>query len=91
MFSTIYSITIFHEYTFGDPVSLSITVAGVALMIVAASVLGKAGAHENERAFAYDNRLTDPQRKRAMTLGWVYSGLTAFLLWLVLGSPEIRP
>lgn len=82
MFSTIYGITIFHEYTLGDPVSLFITIAGVALMILAASLLGKAGAHENERAFAYDKRLSDLQRKRAMMLGWVYSGLTAFFYGL---------
>lgn len=82
MFAAIYGIAIFGEYTINDPISLAMTIGGVGFMISAASVLGKAGANENERALAYDHRLSDMQRKALMTKGWIYSALTAFFYGL---------
>jgi glucose uptake protein GlcU len=54
------------------------TVAGVALMIWAALVIGKAGAHEHERAFAFDLGRNVEQRKKALRMGFVYSMGAAF-------------
>ncbi len=82
MFAAIYGIALFGEYTLSDPQSLLMALGGVGFMISAASVLGKAGANENERAIAYDNRLSEVEKRALMTRGWIYSALTAFFYGL---------
>ena len=77
-FAAIYGISIFHEYGITQPRELLMTVGGVACMIFAAFIIGRAGAHEHERAFAYDVTKDPQARKRAFYLGLVYSMGAAF-------------
>jgi drug/metabolite transporter (DMT)-like permease len=82
MFAAIYGIAIFHEYTIADPPSLGMTLAGVALMMLAAIVLGRAGAPERESAHAFDATRTAEERSAAMRAGWLYSFGSAFFFGL---------
>ena len=77
MWAAIYGVVFFQEYTISDPASLVMALGGVGFMVWAAGVLGKAGAPEKERAFAYDMKLDADARAKAMRLGWIFSWVTA--------------
>lgn len=79
MFASTYGIVIFGEYTIREPRGLLMDILGVSFMVLAAVILGRAGALEHERAFAYDASRTAMERKKAFIWGWVFSFLTAVM------------
>lgn len=77
MWASLYGILFFKEYSIADPASLFAAIGGVGMMILAAQLLGKAGAPSTERAFAYDLQKSDSERKIAYRKGWLFSFFTA--------------
>lgn len=82
MFASLYGIFLFHEYSLRDPESFAMALGGVALMVGAAFVIGRASAPENETATAYDSSLSTEARRRAFFLGWLFSVGAAFFYGL---------
>jgi drug/metabolite transporter (DMT)-like permease len=78
VFAALYGIALFSEYTFAEPVPMAMAISGVLLMLLAAVMIARAGAHESEKAFAFDVSRTAGQRKRSMKLGIAYSFGAAF-------------
>ena len=77
MWASIYGILLFREYTMAEPTPLIAAIGGTIMMILAAQLLGKAGAPSTERAFAYDINRSATERKNAYRKGWLYSFFTA--------------
>jgi glucose uptake protein GlcU len=77
-FAAFYGISIFREYVITRPLELLMTVGGVALMVFAALLIGRIGAHEHETAIAYDINRPAPERKTAFRIGMASSMGAAF-------------
>lgn len=77
-FAAFYGIVFFNEYVITQPRELSMTLGGVALMVLAAYFIGRAGAQEHERARAFDVTADANQRKQSFKLGILYSLSAAF-------------
>lgn len=77
-FASLYGIAIFHEYVITQPRALWMTVGGIALMMAAAFLIGRAGATENEKAKAFDASIGSALRKKSFALGIFYSSCAAF-------------
>lgn len=78
VFAAVYGIVLFHEYTLANPASLAMAVSGVGLMAAAAFLIGRAGAMEHERAFAFDVGRTQEERKQSFRKGMLFSASAAF-------------
>ena len=66
VFASIYGVVLFAEFTLGDPVFLVMAVGGVLLMTGAAIIIGRVGALDNERAFAFVLARSDDARRRSL-------------------------
>lgn len=77
-FAALYGIVIFHEYVITQPRELWMTIGGVAFMIVAAFLIGRAGANEHERALAFDLSRNNAAKKKSFMLGILFSAGAAF-------------
>lgn len=77
-FAAFYGIAVFHEYVASQPRELFLTIGGVVLMILAAFLIGRAGAHDYERAHAFDKSSTKEEKKRSFAKGVLYSMGAAF-------------
>jgi methyl-accepting chemotaxis protein len=77
-FAAFYGIVFFNEYVITQPRELSMTLGGVALMVLAAYFIGRAGAQEHERARAFDVSADANQRKQSFKLGILCSLSAAF-------------
>ena len=73
--ATFFGIFIFHEFSLTAYGLLSMVIIGSVLMSFAAIVIGKTGAPEHEKAFAYDLSLTEQERKKYLTRGYLHASL----------------
>jgi drug/metabolite transporter (DMT)-like permease len=68
--TTLFGIVIFREYTLDEPIPLMQAILGSSLMGVAAVLIGRCAAPENERALAFATHLSDLERRRRLAYGF---------------------